>query len=199
MSSVSTALQAIDIEIESLRLMLERCGPELSRALELLNSRRGRVVVSGIGKSGHIGAKMAATFASTGTPSFFIHSTEALHGDSGMVTPDDVVILISNSGSTAEVVQFARMVRRRGVPVLAMTSRPDSPLGTLAQAHLSIAVPREADPLGLAPTSSTTCTLVLGDALAAGLMQDANFTNADFARFHPGGALGQLLEEESGQ
>lgn len=195
MSSLSTALQAIDTEINSLQLMMERCAPDLSRALDLLSACPGRVVVSGLGKSGHIGAKMAATFASTGTPSFFVHATEALHGDSGMVTPQDVVILISNSGSTAEVVQFGRMVSARGVPILAMTSRPESPLGQLANVHLSIAVPREADPLRLAPTSSTTCTLVLGDALAVGLMDAAGFTGEDFARFHPGGALGQMLTE----
>lgn len=193
------ALLAIDTEIRALRDLRDRCADEIGDALDLLQGCRGHVVISGIGKSGHIGAKIAATFASTGTPSFFVHSTEALHGDSGMVTADDVIILISNSGKTAEVCQFGRMVKARDVPIIAMTSDPHSPLARLAQVHLSIAVEKEADPLGLAPSSSTTCTLVLGDALAAGLMAARGFTDADFAQFHPGGALGELLTEGEGR
>lgn len=195
MNALRASLTAVDIELSCLQSLRESCAADLAPALDLLLSCRGRVVVSGLGKSGHIGSKMAATFASTGTPSFFVHATEALHGDSGMVELEDVVVLISHSGRTTEVVQFGTMVTSRGVPVLAMSANPASPLGRLARVHVSIAVEREADPLGLAPTSSTTCTLVLGDALAAGLMAAKEFTAEEFHRFHPGGALGVLLEE----
>ncbi len=185
--------RAMAVESEAIAATRQAVRPALAEALRLLSRTRGRVVVSGLGKSGHIGSKIAATLASTGTPAFFVHSAEALHGDSGMVTPEDVTILISYSGETAEVCHFARMVLARGVPVIAMTGRPESTLATLAQVHLSIHVEREADPLGLAPTASTASTLALGDALAAGLMTLKGFGSDEFATFHPGGALGRQL------
>lgn len=197
MTALDTALATLDSEIEALAAMRRECGPDLLRGIELLAACDGRVIVSGIGKSGHVGAKIAATLASTGTPSFFIHSTEALHGDSGMATPDDVVILLSHSGTTAEVIQFGRMLEARGVRLMSITSNPASPLSRLSTVHISTSVRNEADPLALAPTSSTTCTLALGDALASGLMALNGFTPSDFARFHPGGALGAALSEES--
>ncbi|BDO40603.1 SIS domain-containing protein [Cellulomonas sp. NTE-D12] len=196
--ALAAADRAMAAESEAIAMTRLVVRPALADALRLLSQTRGRVVVSGLGKSGHIGSKMAATLASTGTPAFFVHSTEALHGDSGMVTRDDVAILISYSGETAEVCQFARMVLARGAAVVAMTGRPSSSLAALARVHLSIHVEREADPLGLAPTASTASTLALGDALAAGLMTLNGFTAEEFAVFHPGGSLGrQLLGDRS--
>lgn len=197
--ATATALEALTAEATAIEQVVERVRDSLPAALELLASARGRVIVSGIGKSGHVGAKMAATFASTGTPAQFIHSAEALHGDSGMAVPGDVAILISHSGRTAEVCQFARMLKARAIPVIAMAGPADSPLARIADVHLSIAVAREADPLNLAPTASTTCALAIGDALASGLMTLGGFTPEDFAVFHPGGSLGeQLLDAEEG-
>lgn len=193
--ALSAALDALDVEAAAVRSARERVAAALPAALDLLSQATGRVIVSGIGKSGHIAAKIAATLASTGTPAQFVHATEALHGDSGMASPGDVAVLISNSGRTAEVCQFGRMLARRGIPVLAMTGVDDSPLALLATVHLSIAVDREADPLGLAPTASTTVTVAIGDALAAGLMARRGFTASDFAGFHPGGSLGEDLTD----
>jgi arabinose-5-phosphate isomerase len=161
--------------------------------LELLFNCRGRVVVTGLGKSGLIGAKISATFSSTGTPSFFLHATDALHGDSGALVPGDVLLAISNSGETAEVCAFAQLMSDFGVEVLAMTAGPDSTLAKIADAVLDIATASEADPLNLAPTSSTTVTLALGDAIACALMAARNFTPKEFARLHPAGALGKQL------
>jgi arabinose-5-phosphate isomerase len=191
--ALAAADEAMAAESEAIAVTRRTVRPALAEALRLLSAISGRVVVSGLGKSGHIGAKIAATLASTGTPAFFVHSTEALHGDSGMVTANDVVILISYSGETAEVCQFARMVAARGIPIIAMTGRPASTLAGLARVHLSIHVEREADPLGLAPTASTASTLALGDALAAGLMTLKGFGADEFATFHPGGSLGRQL------
>lgn len=191
--AVSAGITAMRIEASAIAAAAERVAPELSAAVLLIRAAQGRVLVSGIGKSGHIGAKMAATLASTGTPAQFVHSSEALHGDSGMATPKDVAILISNSGETAEVNQFAAMLSRWGVPTIAMTRDPSSTLASLCGVHLDISVDREADPLGLAPTSSTTLTLAIGDALAAVLMTLSGFTSEQFAERHPGGSLGAQL------
>ena len=191
--ALAAADRAMAIESDAIAATRAAVKAELPTALRLLAGTRGWVVVSGLGKSGHIGSKIAATLASTGTPAFFLHSAEALHGDSGMATPDDVAILISYSGETAELCHVARMLAARGVPVIAMTGRPQSTLAGLARVHLSIHVESEADPLGLAPTASTASTLALGDALAAGLMTLSGFTAEQFATFHPGGSLGRQL------
>lgn len=192
-AAVAVGVTAMRIEAEAVAVAAERVAPELADAIRLIRAARGRVLVSGLGKSGHIGAKMAATLASTGTPAQFVHSSEALHGDSGTATPDDVAILISNSGETAEVNHFATMLKAWGVPRIAMTSRPSSTLARLCDVHLDIRVEREADPLGLAPTSSATVTLAIGDALAAALMTMSGFTSEEFAKRHPGGSLGAKL------
>lgn len=184
---------AMSIESAAITRTRAEVWEALPAAIRLIHGSAGRVIVSGLGKSGHIGAKMAATMASTGTPAQFVHATEALHGDSGMATGDDVAILISYSGETAEVCQFARMLKDAGVPVIAMTGRPSSTLAGLAEVQLSIEVDREADPLNLAPTASTASTLALGDGLAAALMAISGFGADDFARRHPGGSLGARL------
>lgn len=191
--ALAAALESMDVESAAIRATREAVRDVLPGALDLLRRATGRVIVSGLGKSGHIGAKIAATLASTGTPAQFVHSAEALHGDSGMVAAGDVAVLISYSGETAEVCRFAQMVRAQGVPVLAMTGCTGSTLAAISDCVLSIAVEREADPLNLAPTASTTSTLAVGDALAAGLMVDAGFDAEQFALRHPGGSLGSLL------
>ena len=154
---------------------------------------RGRVVVSGLGKSGHVANKIAATLASTGTPAFFLHAAEASHGDLGMVTRGDVVLAISNSGETAEMLALLPHLRRLGVPVIAMTGNAASTLARAATVHLDVSVSEEACPLNLAPTASTTAALAMGDALATALLEARGFTSEDFARSHPGGALGRKL------
>jgi arabinose-5-phosphate isomerase len=153
----------------------------------------GRIVVIGMGKSGHIGSKVAATLASTGTPAFFVHPGEASHGDLGMITGKDVVLALSNSGETTEILTILPLIKRLGVPLIAMTGRPASTLAQCASAHLDVSVEREACPLGLAPTSSTTAALVMGDALAVALLEARGFTAEDFAMSHPGGLLGRRL------
>lgn len=163
------------------------------RAVGLLLACRGRVVVSGVGKSGHIGRKLAATLASTGTPAFFVHAAEAAHGDLGMITEEDVVIGISYSGSTSELLTIVATIRREGAKLIAITGNPESPLSRNADVNLNVHVPFEACPLNLAPTSSTTATLAMGDALAVACMHAKGFTKEDFARSHPGGALGRRL------
>jgi arabinose-5-phosphate isomerase len=191
--ALAAARRALEIESRSIGVLAQRIGSELTAAVELLMSTSGRVVVSGLGKSGHVGRKIAATLASTGTPAFFVHATEALHGDAGMLTGEDVGILISNSGETAEVCQFGALLLARGIPVIAMTGQPGSTLARLAAVHLMVAVEREADPLDLAPTASTTAVMAMGDALAAALMVMRDFRHEDFAMRHPGGSLGQRL------
>ena len=163
------------------------------RAVGLLLACRGRVVVSGVGKSGHIGRKLAATLASTGTPAFFVHAAEAAHGDLGMITEEDVVIGMSYSGSTSELLTIVPTIRREGAKLIAITGNPESPLSRNADVNLNVHVPFEACPLNLAPTSSTTATLAMGDALAVACMHAKGFTKEDFARSHPGGALGRRL------
>ena len=194
---VEIARKAIEIEIESLKELLARLDEQFERAVEYVLSCRGKVIFTGMGKSGHIGRKLAATFASTGTPAFFVHPAEGVHGDSGMITKDDLVIAISNSGETAELLGLLAVVRTIGAPVIAMTGRRDSTLARNAVAALDIGVRREADPLNLAPTASAAATLAMGDALAVAVMTKKGFTKEDFGRFHPGGALGQQLRGAS--
>ncbi|MCL4121069.1 UNVERIFIED_CONTAM: hypothetical protein GTU68_028984 [Idotea baltica] len=187
------ARRTIRLEAQAVELLEQRIGPEFHLACELILNCSGRVVVTGMGKSGHIGRKIAATLASTGTPSFFVHPGEASHGDIGMITADDVVLALSNSGTTSEVITLLPLIKRMGIPLISMTGNPESTLAQTAEAHLDVQVPSEACPLGLAPTTSTTATLVMGDALAITLLEARGFTAEDFAFSHPGGALGRKL------
>nr|WP_100169342.1 KpsF/GutQ family sugar-phosphate isomerase [Microbulbifer agarilyticus] len=185
--------RTISMETAAVAALEARVDDNFHRACELMLGCSGRVIVSGMGKSGHIGRKIAATLASTGTPSFFVHPGEASHGDLGMITRHDVVIAISNSGSSAEVLTLLPLLKRLGIPLISMTGKADSPLAQSADVNLDIAVETEACPLNLAPTSSTTVTLVMGDALAVALLEARGFTAEDFAFSHPGGALGRQL------
>jgi arabinose-5-phosphate isomerase len=185
--------QALGIEIDGLRAQLPRLGPQFARACRICLDCRGRVVVTGMGKSGHIGGKIAATLASTGTPAFFMHPGEASHGDVGMITRDDVVLALSNSGETEEILTIVPAIARLGVPLIAFTGNSNSALARLAAVHLDIGVPAEACPLNLAPTASTTAALAVGDALAVVLLKARGFTEEDFARSHPAGNLGRRL------
>lgn len=187
------ALNVINIEQQAIAELTQYIDDDFAKACELMFSCRGRVIVIGMGKSGHIGGKIAATLASTGTPSFFVHPGEASHGDLGMVTIDDVVLTISNSGKTGEVLAIIPVLKRIGAKIIAMTGKPDSTLAKLADTHVCVKVSQEACPLGLAPTSSTTATLVMGDALAVALLNARGFTADDFALSHPGGSLGKRL------
>lgn len=180
-------------EAQALEFLAQTIDDTFLKAVQLLLHCQGRVVVSGVGKSGHIGCKVAATFASTGTPSFFVHAGEAAHGDLGMITKNDVVLAISNSGTTAELLTIVPTIKREGAKLIAMTSAPDSALARYADIHLDVGVRQEACPLGLAPTTSTTATLALADALAVACLQAKGFSADDFARSHPGGALGRRL------
>ncbi|HSC84360.1 MAG TPA: KpsF/GutQ family sugar-phosphate isomerase [Pseudomonas sp.] len=190
---IHSAQRTIRLEIEAIEGVLSRINGDFVRACELLLACKGRVVVVGMGKSGHVGNKIAATLASTGTPAFFVHPAEASHGDMGMITRDDVVIALSNSGSTAEIVTLLPLIKRLGITLISITGNPDSPLAKAAEANLDARVAQEACPLNLAPTSSTTVSLVLGDALAIALLEARGFTAEDFAFSHPGGALGRRL------
>lgn len=183
----------ISLERDAVAALGERINADFARACELLLDCKGRVVVVGMGKSGHIGGKIAATLASTGTPAFFVHPGEASHGDLGMITPGDVVLAISNSGTTAEILTILPLIKRMEIGLIALTGRTDSPLARAADVHLDVGVEKEACPLNLAPTASTTVTLVMGDALAVALLKSRGFTEADFARSHPGGQLGRRL------
>lgn len=194
---VTAARDALTCEIDTLNRQIDPLLDVLPSIFRLLAANPGRLVISGLGKSGHIGAKIAATLASTGTPSFFVHSTEALHGDAGMVSVGDVVMLISNSGRTAEVLRFAEVLAHRGIAMIAVTKDAGSPLAEVADVVIPLAVDREADPLDLAPTASTTATLAVGDALAAALMQARHFTREQYAVFHVGGSLGKSLDADS--
>ena len=185
--------QALTVEIEGLRAQLPRLGTDFARACRICLNCRGRVVVTGMGKSGHIGGKIAATLASTGTPSFFVHPGEASHGDVGMITRDDAVLALSNSGETAEILTILPVIKRLGVPLIAFTGNSESALARIATVHLDISVPAEACPLNLAPTASTTAALGVRDALAVALLKARGFTEEDFARSHPAGALGRRL------
>jgi arabinose-5-phosphate isomerase len=183
----------LDIEADAVRGLKSRLGEAFLEAHRLLLETRGRVVVTGMGKSGHIARKIASTLASTGTPAFFMHPGEASHGDLGMITGHDVVIAISYSGESDEILKVLPLIKRRGAPVIAITGRPRSTLATEADVHLDAAVEKEACPLNLAPTASTTATLALGDALAVALLDARGFKSADFAMHHPGGSLGRRL------
>lgn len=183
----------LEIEREGLAHLDQYINQDFNEACEKLFYCTGKIVVMGMGKSGHIGRKMAATFASTGTPSFFVHPGEAAHGDLGMVSPQDIVIALSNSGESNEILALIPVLKRLQVPLICLTSRPESSMARAADIHLCVKVPREACPLGLAPTSSTTAALVMGDALAVALLKARGFTAEDFALSHPGGALGRKL------
>ena len=187
------AEETLKIEAEGIMALLPRIDENFSRAVQLILACPGRTIITGMGKSGHIGNKLAATLASTGTPSFFLHPAEGVHGDLGMITVNDVVIALSNSGETAEVLNILPSVRRIGAKVIAMVGKPESTLAKAADVVLNVGVSREACPLGLAPTSSTTACLAYGDALAMALLVCHHFTKDKFAVFHPGGALGRKL------
>lgn len=187
------AIETLEIEAEAVLKLKARIDDEFEAAVKCILNCKARVVVTGMGKSGHVGRKIAATFASTGTPAFFMHPAEAFHGDLGMVTENDVVIAISNSGESSEVVNILPIIRRIGAKIIAMSGRRESQLGKNCDYFVDIGVEKEACPLGLAPTASTTATLAMGDAIAVALMSVRNFTSQDFALFHPGGALGRKL------
>ncbi len=190
---LSLARSVIRIESEAVQALYARVDEEFARACQILLGCTGRIVVCGIGKSGHIGAKLAATFASTGSPAFFVHAAEASHGDLGMFKNNDVLIGISYSGNSAELMAMIPGVRRLGIPIISLCGEAESPLAQASDVWLSTRVEREACPLGLAPTASTTATLVLGDAMAIALLSARGFTEEDFARSHPGGRLGRRL------
>ncbi|MBZ0070382.1 MAG: KpsF/GutQ family sugar-phosphate isomerase [Thiohalobacteraceae bacterium] len=186
-------LAVIETEARAVGALAGRIDAQFARACSYILACRGRVVVLGMGKSGHIGGKIAATLASTGTPAFFVHPGEASHGDLGMITPTDVVLALSNSGETGELLTILPLIKRLGVPLITMTGNANSTLARAANANIDVSVEREACPLGLAPTSSTTAALVMGDALAIALLKSRGFSAEDFARAHPGGSLGRRL------
>ena len=187
------ALAVIQVEAEAVAALASQINSSFLDACKLMFSCKGRVVVIGMGKSGHIAGKIAATLASTGTPAFFVHPGEASHGDLGMITNQDVVLALSNSGETDEIVKILPIIKRLDVPLIALTGNPTSTLATFATTHINVSVAQEACPLGLAPTSSTTAALVMGDALAVSLLEARGFTRDDFALSHPGGTLGKRL------
>ncbi len=190
---IESAKRTLDIESKAIDALSQRIDDKFSTACQLMLECTGRIVVTGMGKSGHIGNKIAATLASTGSPAFFVHPGEASHGDLGMITPNDVVLAISNSGTTAEVLTIVPLIKRMGAKLISMTGNENSPLSEAAEVHLDISVEREACPHDLAPTTSTTVTLAMGDALAVSLLEARGFTPEDFAFSHPGGALGRKL------
>lgn len=193
MTSRDYAIQCIKDEAQALLDLIPKIDEEFDKAVKLILECKGKVIVTGVGKSGHIGAKIAATLASTGTPSFFINPLDVYHGDLGVMTHDDVVIAISNSGATDELLRFIPMVLHMQIPIIGMTGNPASLLAKYSTCHLNVSVSHEACPLNLAPTSSTTATLAMGDALAIALMEARHFRPQDFAHFHPGGELGKRL------
>ncbi|WP_122579833.1 KpsF/GutQ family sugar-phosphate isomerase [Pseudomonas viridiflava] len=190
---IQSAQRTIRLEIEAVEGLLGRLDADFVRACEMILASKGRVVVVGMGKSGHIGNKIAATLASTGTTSFFVHPAEASHGDMGMITRDDIILALSNSGTTNEIVTLLPLIKRLGIRMISLTGNPESTLAKAADVNLNVQVEHEACPLNLAPTSSTTATLVMGDALAVALLEARGFTAEDFAFSHPGGALGRRL------
>jgi len=190
---VRSARTVIATEAATIRALEPRIGPEFVEACRLIMACAGRVVVTGMGKSGHVARKIAATLASTGTPAFFVHPGEASHGDLGMILPQDVVLALSNSGETDEVLFILPVIKRQGIPLIAITGNANSSLADQADVHLDASIAAEACPLGLAPTASTTAALVMGDALAIALLEARGFTSEDFARSHPAGSLGRRL------
>jgi len=187
------AKSVFDIEAKAISALADTLDEDFTHAVESIIASKGRLVVSGIGKSGHIGAKISATLASTGTPSFFMHPTEAIHGDLGMLTKDDILLAISYSGESEEIIKILPYVKKRGIQLIGMAGSPDSILAKESNYFLNISVEQEACPLQLAPTSSTTATLAMGDALSVALMEARNFRPEDFATYHPGGSLGRKL------
>ncbi|MCW8943835.1 MAG: KpsF/GutQ family sugar-phosphate isomerase [Sedimenticola sp.] len=186
-------LAVINNEAAAIQSLASRINGDFAHACGYMLACEGRIVVTGMGKSGHIGNKIAATLASTGSPAFFVHPGEASHGDLGMITAKDVVLALSNSGETAEIVTILPLLKRLGIPLIALTGNPKSTLALQADVHIDVSVEQEACPLNLAPTSSTTATLAMGDALAVALLESKGFTEQDFARSHPGGSLGRRL------
>lgn len=193
MTTRDYAIQCIRDEAEALLDLIPKMDDNFDRAVELVYGCHGKVIITGVGKSGHIGAKIAATLSSTGTPSFFINPLDVFHGDLGVMTRDDVVLAISNSGQTDELLRFIPMVLHMEIPIIGMSGNPKSLLAKYSTCHLNVSVRKEACPLNLAPTSSTTAMLAMGDALAVALMERRNFRPQDFAQFHPGGELGKRL------
>ncbi len=191
--AISTAREVLEIEAAALRGLAPRLGAAFGEAVRLCLNCPGHIVVTGMGKSGHVGSKIAATLASTGSPAFFVHSGEASHGDLGMITGEDVVLAISNSGETAEIIAILPLLKRLGVPVITITGKEGSTLAREADCNLDAGVSEEACPLNLAPTASTTASIAMGDALAITLLKLRGFTEEDFARSHPGGSLGRRL------
>ena len=187
------AIQCIKDEAQAVLDLIPQMDESFDRAVELIMQCHGKVIVTGVGKSGHIGAKIAATLASTGTPSFFVNPLDVYHGDLGVMSKGDVVLAISNSGQTDELLRFIPMVLHMEIPIIGMSGNPQSLLAKYSTCHLNVSVKKEACPLNLAPTSSTTATLAMGDALAVALMEQRNFQPQDFAQFHPGGELGKRL------
>ena len=183
----------LETEAAAITALEQRLGESFVTACHHMLHCEGRIVVTGMGKSGHVGAKIAATLASTGSPAFFVHPGEASHGDLGMITPKDVVLALSNSGETDEILTILPIIKRLGVPLITLTGNPDSRLARAAEANIDVSVAREACPLGLAPTASTTAALAMGDALAVALLESSGFTEEDFARSHPAGSLGRRL------
>jgi len=192
-SLISSGRRVIEVELKGVSSLLARLDHSFAEACRIMLSCQGRIVVTGMGKSGHIGGKIAATLASTGTPAFFVHPGDAGHGDLGMITHDDVVLALSNSGDSAELLTILPILKRQGIPLIAMTGNCDSALARQADVILDIGLTEEACPLGLAPTTSTTATLVMGDALAVALLEERGFTREDFAFSHPSGSLGRKL------
>ena len=191
--AVALARRVLRIEADAIAALAQRIDGTFTRAVDMILASHGRVIVSGIGKSGHIARKIAATMASTGTPAYFVHAAEAVHGDLGMITREDVLIAISNSGENDELLTVVPLIKRQGARLIAITGNPESALGREADIHLDASVAEEACPLNLAPTASTTAALALGDALAVALLEARGFGAEDFARSHPGGALGRKL------
>lgn len=190
---ISVAVKCFQDEAEAILNLIPKLDDNFTKAIDLIINSNGKLIVTGVGKSGHIGAKIASTLASTGTPSFFVNPLDAFHGDLGMFTTGDVVLAISNSGQTDELLRFIPLLTERNIPIISMSGNPASLLAKYSDCHLNVSVDREACPLNLAPTSSTTATLAMGDAIACALMTKRNFKASDFAQFHPGGALGRRL------
>ena len=190
---IEKAKECLQCEAAAVMNLIPRLDDNFLKAVDLIRDCEGKVVVTGVGKSGHIGSKIAATLASTGTPAFFLNPLDAYHGDLGMISSDDLVLAISYSGATEELVRFLPIIRAKKIPIIGMSSNVDSPLARCSEVHLNIAVEKEADPLNLIPTASTTATMALGDALACALVEANHFQPTDFARLHPGGDLGRKL------
>ena len=193
MNFIARGKRVLEIEKQAIEQLAQYINSDFSDACQLMFDCKGRVIVIGMGKSGHIGNKIAATLASTGTPSFFVHPGEASHGDLGMITKDDVLLMISNSGETAEIIYLIPVIKRIGAKIIAMSGKQTSTLAQQSDVHICIAISEEACPLGLAPTASTTATLAMGDAIAVALLEEKGFTADDFALSHPGGSLGKRL------